>query len=113
MEMLRKQQLHELPTIMDEQKKMEERITKEMKDLGEVRAGPRGASTGSAGGKDTVDVEMAAEGDGTLADPRLLILAPSDFDSMLQLGQMALSSYDQYERLFDLPKYMRYEVVQA
>ena len=60
MEMLRKQQLHELPTIMDEQKKMEERITKEMKVLGEVRAGPRGASTGSAGGKDTVDVEMAA-----------------------------------------------------
>ena len=36
----------------------------------------------------------------------------NDIEKMLELGRMAMESYEEYEKLFALPSYMEYENVQ-
>lgn len=99
---------------MDEQKKLEDKIKSEMAQVagGDAVKGGPAAPTAPTATKNTTDIEMVDE-QTTNASQSLLMLSPTNYESMLQLGRMALNDYEKYERLFDIPKYMQYERVQA
>ena len=102
MEQARKQQFQELPTIMDEYNRLQARI-----NGSPLKNQPKVQTEDNAGGlAEVVTVEEEERRQSGL------LCELNDIEKMLELGNMALFRYEEYQKVFALPSFMEYENIQ-